>query len=660
MLRFPLVRLIPFFIGGIVAGHYFPVGAKWVFPMTGAVICLAILLRNRKPAFFAVTAVALAMLGMLTETVHDARQQPHHFTNLAEPRKVVLAKIVIQEKRRRSAAGERFVAHICSINGKASTGEILLYAQGFKKPLYVGQTMTVFARLVPYQRPLNPNQFDYGKYLENQSIYGKIYLKPTDIVRYHASQRSFWFHADGFRRRIIRDLSQTGFNDRELQVAHALILGQQQDIDPAVMRDYQFAGAVHILSVSGLHVGFVLLIVNFFLRPLPNHQGGRLLKLVLGLAAIWGFAAVSGLSPSVVRAAVMFSFVAVGSALSRSSNVFHTLIVSAFLILLFRPSFLFDVGFQLSYAALFFILWLQPVLDKLWTPRYKVVRYFWNILTVSLAAQIGTLPLALYYFHQFPGLFFVTNLVVLPLLGVIMPLGVVVMLLAWANITPEVLSELLEQLIWLMNATISKVAAFDGWIFQNVPMTAPMMVALFATVIALSRWLVQPGSRSSWLFLTTVCCFQLLYFEQKWRAERTEEFLVFDAGRKSAIAAREGKKISVLSGLPWAALQTYATANFCGEPVADSVSALHYFKGTRILIADSATVSIGSLHPEVLVLTGSPHINLDRVAARGKPRMVIADGSNFKSYVRRWEITCREQKIPFHYTREKGFFRLRF
>ena len=109
--------------------------------------------------------------------------------------------------------------------------------------------------------------------------------------------------------------------------------------------------------------------------------------------------------------------------------MFHTLLVSILLILIVAPSFLFDVGFQLSYIALFFILWLQPWLSQLWKPKYKITKYLWDILTVSFAAQIGAFPLSIYYFHQFPGLFFITILIILPALGIIMALGVFVMIL---------------------------------------------------------------------------------------------------------------------------------------------------------------------------------------------------------------------------------------
>jgi competence protein ComEC len=161
--------------------------------------------------------------------------------------------------------------------------------------------------------------------------------------------------------------------------------------------------------VSGLHIGLILLFVTFVLKPIPNNKKGSVLKLIITLSSLWLFGILAGLAPSVVRSVTMFSFVAIGQHLRRSVNIYHTLLVSILLILLVQPSFLFDVGFQLSYLALFFILWFQPLLSRLWKPKNKISNYFWDILSVSFAAQIGTIPLSLYYFHQFPGLFFITN-----------------------------------------------------------------------------------------------------------------------------------------------------------------------------------------------------------------------------------------------------------
>jgi competence protein ComEC len=220
----------------------------------------------------------------------------------------------------------------------------------------IGNRLQIQGSLYPNMAPKNPFQFDYGTYLKNKQIYGQLYANATQIKVSYRIEKDVWYYAAQIRNTIIDNLKKDGFNATELNVAVALLLGQQQDIDPEIIKDYQFAGAVHILSVSGLHIGFVLLFVTFINKTVPQNKRGSLLQLIVILCSLSLFGILAGLAPSVVRSVTMFSFVAIGQHLRRSVNMYHTLLVSILLILLVQPGFLFDVGFQLSYLALFFIL----------------------------------------------------------------------------------------------------------------------------------------------------------------------------------------------------------------------------------------------------------------------------------------------------------------
>lgn len=185
----------------------------------------------------------------------------------------------------------------------------------------------------------------------------------------------------------------------------------------------------------------------------------------------------------------MFSFVALGNYLRRSVNIYHTLLISILLLLLFEPTFLFYIGFQLSYLALFFIIWLQPILKKIRTPKHKFTTAIWNALTVSFAAKIGTLPLCLYYFHQFPRLFFVANIVIIPFLSVIMILGIVVMLFAAFDFTPLLLIQLLEKSIFYITKIINLVASFESFIIRDISFNTYLLIS-FYLINYISNYLV--------------------------------------------------------------------------------------------------------------------------------------------------------------------------
>ena len=513
--------------------------------------------------------------------------------------------------------------------------------------------------------PNNPNQFDYSRYLENKQIYAQLYADISEIKTGSKIQKNVWHYSSKLRARILQNLEKNNFNKTELNVALALILGQRQEISADIIRDYQYAGAVHILSVSGLHIGLILLFVTFLLKPIPNTRRGSFIKLIIILLSLSSFAIIAGLAPSVVRSVTMFSFVALGSHLRRSVNIYHTLLVSILLILLVEPSFLFDVGFQLSYVAVFFIIWLQPLLTTLWNPKTKFSKYAWDILTVSFAAQIGTLPLSIYYFHQFPGLFFITNLLIIPMLSIIMALGVVVMILAAFNIIPIFLSQLLEWSIYYLNKTINTIASFEQFIIQDIPLHFYVLISSYLLLFTMIIWFKKPAFNKLVMVLISIIIFQISYFKIYWNTTTEQELIIFNTKRNSLIAERKAGDITVYAkdsilktAHKSSVLKSYCIGNLSSIKHKEELHNYIYFNGKKIFVLDSSGVYPKNSNPDILLLTQSSKINLDRLLITMKPKIVIADASNFKNIQRNWKASCEKHKIPFHATAEKGFYKL--
>ena len=422
ILTFPLARITIGFVAGILGAYYLNPNPECIFTLlllSGILFGIAYFLSKQNainPFYFGFATYFLAMgIGATTQIIHtDSFQQSNYVHDPTIFEKPHLVSVTVREKLRSSAYNDRYIAMVNKIDTKEHSGRILLNVRkdSLNQPFEIGVHLRIKGSLYKNSLAKNPNQFDYGKYLENKQIYAQLYADAADIQMGSRPDKDPWYYTSKLRTKIIRNLEKSHFNKAELNVAIALILGQQQEISPDIIRDYQYAGAVHILSVSGLHIGFILLFVTFLLKPFPNTRRGSFIKLIIILLSLSLFGLIAGLAPSVVRSVAMFSFVAIGMYLRRSTNIYHTLLVSILLILLFQPSFLFDVGFQLSYIALFFILWLQPLLAQLWVPKNKVVNYFWEILTVSFAAQIGAFPLSIYYFHQFPIYFWLAGWVV--------------------------------------------------------------------------------------------------------------------------------------------------------------------------------------------------------------------------------------------------------
>lgn len=673
VLQFPLARVTLVFSIGIVIAYLVQPSPILVFSslfIAALFSGVAYFWSTQKPLhnrYFGLTIFVLAFaIGMSTQTIHTDSYQKNHFTqlpNIFEQQHTFT--IVLKEKLKSTAINQRYVALVNQIDTAKCSGKIVfnINKDSLHNSFIIGNRLQIQGSLYPNMIPKNPFQFDYGTYLKNKQIYGQLYADATQIKVSFQIEKDIWFYAAQIRNSIIDNLKKDGFNTTELNVALALLLGQQQDIDPDIIQDYQYAGAVHILSVSGLHIGFILLFVTFILKPIPNNKKGSLLKLIVILCSLWLFGIVAGLAPSVVRSVTMFSFVAIGQHLRRSVNMYHTLLVSILLILLVQPEFLFDVGFQLSYLALFFILWLHPLLSRLWEPKNKISKYIWEILSVSFAAQIGTLPLSLYYFYQFPGLFFITNLVIIPLTGFIMGLGVVVMVLAYVDLCPYFLSKTLEWSLFVIDKIIHTIASFEQFIFKDIPFTMAFLLSIYAVIIAVIFWFKKPLPQRLIAVLLSVIGLQIAFLCNKWSTEHQQEWIVFNSKKTTLIAERNGKAVTLYAndsllkiGTKNFTLNNYLMGNFSHLAAAKKIKNTAFFKGYTILILDSTGIYPKQQQADILVLTQSPKVNLERLIQSSHPKAIVADASNYKSFQERWKASCLKTKIPFHSTSEKGYY----
>lgn len=675
VLQFPLARITFGFVLGIIAAFYLKPNPQTVFfLLLISFLALGITyFLSRKnvilPLYFGLTTCLLSFfIGVTTQITHNDFFQKSNYVHYSDIfKKPHLLSVTLREKLKSSNFNDRYIAIVNRVDHLESSGRVILNVRkdSLNHQFEIGTIIRTRTTLHENSPPNSPNQFDYSKYLENKQIFAQLYTEAEEISINTKMEKNIWYYTSKLRSKIIHNLEKSNFNKTELNVAIALILGQQQDISPEIIRDYQYAGAVHILSVSGLHIGFILLFVTFILKPLPNTKRGSFIKLLIIIASLSIFGVIAGLAPSVGRSVTMFSFVAIGNHLRRSVNIYHTLLVSVLIILLFEPSFLFDVGFQLSYIALFFIIWLQPLLVSVWLPKNKITKYIWDILTVSFAAQIGTLPLSIYYFHQFPGLFFVTNLIIIPLLSIIMVLGVLVMVLAAFGYVPFFLAKPLEWSIYYLNKIINAIASLEQFIIQNISFNYSLLISSYLLIIAVVIWFKKPSFNKLILALITIVMMQISFLQARYSIKNQQEWVVFNLKRNTLITERNGNNVSLYANdsllkIPRknTILNSYLVGNFSHLKTKRRIQNIAFFNGKKILILDNLGIYPKNIKPDILLLTQSPKINLERLFQTVKPAIVLADASNYKTIMKFWEATCNKQKIPFHATGEKGFYKL--
>jgi competence protein ComEC len=593
---------------------------------------------------------------------NDANYQSHYKSFITNNSSAILK---IDKVLKSTNYHHKYVAEVTQIDSIKTKGKILLNItkDSLLQSLKVDEFIYAKPNFIEVNKSLNPHQFDYKFYLEKQGIHQQIYFKKNEYKSIGIEVFSLKGLSAKFRDKVQKLLKEYHFKADELAVINALLLGQRQEISKELISDYSKAGAIHILAVSGLHVGIILWILTWLLKPLERLKNGRILKTICIVILLWMFAFIAGLSASVVRAVTMFTFLAIGLYFQRKNVILFSLISSMFFLLIFKPMFLFDVGFQLSYLAVFGIVWIQPKLYKIYSPKYKVDKKIWEIFTVSIAAQIGVLPLSLYYFHQFPGLFMLSNLIIIPVLGTILVGGIVIITGALIGILPQVLANIYGSVISLMNGFINWVSNQEQFLFTDISLSFLMMLISYVFIIFSIQFLIEKSSKRLTCFLVSLLLVQSIFLFENYQKKTKQEFIVFHKNRNSILGNRVGEQLFINHDLDSLAITktnamfSYRIGENVNQRYKNGFSNVFQFENETILIVDSLGIyQLNNLKNPIILLQQSPKINLERLIKTIAPKQIITDGSNYKSYVKRWQKTCKTLKTPFHYTGEKGAF----
>jgi len=665
LLKFIPIKLILFLVLGILIGHYFDLGVQ--IPVVLTVLFISILAYffikklPRNSILFGTTALLSTIsIGILAVSLWNPKNNANHYTH--QNLKIEHSwQIKIREVLKSSSFSDRYIAQVISMDEKPVSGKILVSfpLDNTTQKLQVDNTLITFEKFSEIHSPLNPHQFDYKKYLERIGIYKQLILHKKNHFVAKIETKTTLGIAAALRIKLSAKLQEANFNQEALGVIQALLLGQRNDISEATYNNYKNAGAVHILAVSGLHIGIILLLLQIILQPLELLPKGKTIKLIVIILLLWCFALLAGFSASVIRAVTMFSFVAYALFLNRPSNTFNILALSMFFILLvINPMLLFQAGFQMSYAAVFSIVWIYPLMQKLWFPKNFLLKKVWQLLSVSMAAQLGVLPISLFYFHQFPGLFFVSNLLVVPFLGLILGVGILVIILSLFDILPDFVASWYNTLIVLMNGVVEWVAQQEAFIFRNISFDTMQLVLSYLIIIVCILAFSKLTFKRVIFLLISIIGFQVWMLFCTTKTAHKESLLVAHQSKNTILFHQSANKLQIIAKND-ANTTRIATDYQIGERIKNISSKKldnsYSFKNKTIVIIDSLGVYIPQKFDYVL-LTQSPKINLERMLDSIQPELVLVDGSNYTSYVKRWEKTCAKRKLPFHFTGEKGVF----
>lgn len=666
-INFAVVKFSLFLVLGILTAHFFPIPFL-SFPILIILFFILIILglRARKQliqdvSFGIMAYLCFYMVGIFCYQMQMPEFQPRHYYHSHLNDSHHLIQIKITQSLKPDKFNRKYFGNISSIDGQLKKGKILLniLLDSSSTTLFPDENILIYSSISKIPKPQNPHQFDYSRYMEFQGVYGQFLISEGDIIAKADGRKSIFGTAQNIRSGIIGKLQKSNITRDELAILQALILGEKKDIDPELYNNYAAAGAVHILAVSGLHVGILYVLLAFILKPIRRLKFGIYFHSILVVLLLWSFAVLSGLSPSVTRAVTMFSFFALATLLNRRTNSINTLFLSLLLLLMINPLWLFHVGFQLSYLAVFFIVWLNPIYKRVGYSRYWILRKIGSIVSVTLSAQIGVLPLSLYYFHQFPGLFLLTNLVILPFLSILMCGGLVVVFLATINSLPNWLSEWYNMAIEALNGFIYWIAAKEEFLFQEIHFSLLKVFSVYLLIFAIGLYLMKWTYSRLVITLLSVSILLVVFTYDAWKTS-SNQLIIFHKNRQALLGYKSErrfilfKKDSSINFRNNPPIKSYLPAQNIRFYSEENLPEIFQYNNKKILILDSLGTVPHSKEIHTVILTQSPRVNLNRLIDTLRPRRIIADGNNYKSYINRWKKTCELKKLPFYSTSEQG------
>ncbi|MDD2634847.1 MAG: ComEC/Rec2 family competence protein [Bacteroidales bacterium] len=487
--KYPFVRLtLAFIIGVLIAIIIEPPELFLLFTTAILTACVIVLHFLNKFAFNfikgIVTHLTIISFGVLL-TVNYINS--HNNENLNDYKGYIIGEI--SEDPKISEKTTTIKLNIIAVKNntiwQSTEGKTLLYIENDNRTqnLKAGNKIIFSPLLSAIENKGNPEEFDYKKYLTYNLIYNSDFITGDDWQLLQDNfDIGFQHKMLNFRQNLIASLEKNGLSNDELAVVSALALGYKDKLSDELRHSYSSSGAMHILAVSGLHVGIIYGILVFIFSFLKNKRL-KYLKTALIIIFIWIYATLTGLSPSVSRAALMFSIMALGNLQNRSAGSLNAIAVSAFILLIINPLNITNIGFQLSYAAVIGIILLYPKIYGIFEVKNKWIDKVWSLTAVSVAAQIATAPIGLFYFHQFSNYFILANYLLIPLSTLAIWVCILAFIFSGFGMIAPFIIKVLSLIVKTMNYFSSSIESLPFSVSENIYISAPQLFILYFTII---------------------------------------------------------------------------------------------------------------------------------------------------------------------------------
>jgi len=615
------------------------------------------------------------------------RYQENNILNLRNPETAIVRVIEqISEKENSYKVVSRVIAAKDSAHWQNISGKITLYFQ--KDPacemISYGDELIISSTLSEIAKPQNPGEFNYKRFLSNKGIYHQGFVKSGNWqIIDHARGNMVKAWGIQLRKKFLKILNQNELEGKEYAVVSAILLGYDEYLDSDQKQDFASAGAMHILCVSGLHVGIISTILMFGIFYLKRRKYLKWVGLLFVLAILWLYASITGFSPSVLRATIMFSFINIGLTLKHRINIFNMLAASAFLLLIINPYIITEVGFQLSYLAVTGILLLYRPIYQLFQFKFWMIDKIWQITVVSIAATLATFPLSIYYFHQFPKLFLFTNLIAIPASMLIIYAGILVLILSPIKIISTFIGKILSYIIWFLNSSVSWIENLSFSTATGIFISPLELLLIFGILGTLVMLIIL--KQKHYIFILGVSSIILAssILVRQYKMSKQSEMTIYSLKNSSAIDFKINNKIISLadsSVLANPGKYNYQIQNnrykvnpeniemfYINDSIIDKagfkkIDNFIFFKNRVIVIANK-NLNIKPLNDkfriDYLIYTQNARIPVEEIKQSFEFNELIVDNSIPWWEADKVKAECEMHQIRYHSIRDEGAWTLK-
>jgi competence protein ComEC len=566
--------------------------------------------------------------------------------------------------------------------------KVLMYlkSDSLCKPPGYGDLIIVAGNVQPVPLPSNPDMFDFKKYLQDLQISLQVFADVGHWKSIGGTKRNpLKAGAETCRKAFLDVLRDFGIDGQEFALAAALLLGSRDFLEKETEIQFSNAGAVHILSVSGLHVGIMYIVADKLLFFLKRGRRSRRVQQVLIICCIWAYAFISGLPSSVIRASMMFSLIAAGNMLKRSPENYNILVVAAFCQLWIDPFEITRVGFQLSYLAVLGIFAFYQPINGLISQVNRPVEWLWSIIAVSLAAQLVTFPLGSYYFHMFPVYFLITNLLVVPLAAIITYFAVFLLVAGASGLTFAWLAWPLQQSLRFMIDSVEFIQSWPGAVIEPIMLSRFQVSLIFVMITALFLLFVHKKKRSVFIFPVCITLIFLSILQHRFTILASNEVIVYNVPGHTAIDLFNKRRTLFICDEGLKSLQKKIDFQIRPHRIKEGINVVIpitlnrelaftetgtwmndpfiYFQGKKIVLISNGIIANATQDPpenDLVIVSGNCGQISDDIFKFYRFKMLVADSSVPSYKAELLKDRCNKSGIAFHYVRDDGAFVLKW